>query len=229
MIFFEGKRVDHKINIFKMPIVVRYKNANASIFQKLKPRRSRAIATCHDRAIFLQHLRERGEADAANANAMNAFGVLHNEILLYFMGMEKSLGISRFARVILLLEFLLVAYMLYTLTSSIYKSYQIDQYIARFDEENRKLASENESLSNDYLYFTSEAYQEKIAKQNFGLVNPGEEVIILPESEVATFSDAAEARVQYFRRWNAAKNSKKWFWFFFDKDRFYPWRMFCFR
>lgn len=138
------------------------------------------------------------------------------------MGMEKAFGISRFARLILLLEFLLVAYMLYTLTSSIYKSYQIDQYIARFDEENQKLADENKSLSDDYLYFTSEAYQEKIAKQNFGLVNPGEEVIILPESEVATFSDMEEARVRYFRRWNAAKNSKKWFWFFFDKDRFYP-------
>lgn len=135
--------------------------------------------------------------------------------------MEKSSGLSRFARLILLLEFLLVAYMFYILTSSIYKSYQIDQYIAKFEEENRSLLEENERLSDDYRYYTSEAYQEKIAKQNFGLVNTGEEVIILPETETASFQDEEESRVRYFRRWNAAGNWKKWMWFFFEKDRFY--------
>lgn len=134
--------------------------------------------------------------------------------------MEKSFGISRFARVVLLIEFLLVAYMLYVLTSSIYGSYQIDAHIKKFEEENQRLAKENQKLSNDFLYFTSEAYQEKIAKQNFGLVNVGEEVIILPESDITTFEEEEEDKVKYFRRWNASSTPKKWYWFFFEREKF---------
>ena len=38
---------------------------------------------------------------------------------------------------------------------------------------------ENKQKTEDYLYFTSDEYIDKIAKQNLGLVNQGEEVIIL--------------------------------------------------
>lgn len=120
----------------------------------------------------------------------------------------------------LIIEFLLVAYMLYVLTSSIYGSYQIDTHIKRFEAENKHFAEENSKLSNDYLYFTAESYQEKIAKQNFGLVNPGEEVIILPESDITTFVEEEEDKVKYFRRWNAASNPRKWYWFFFEREKF---------
>ncbi len=110
--------------------------------------------------------------------------------------------------------------MLYVLTSSIYGSYQIDTYIARFEEENKKLADENQRLSDEYLYFTSRGYQEKIAKQNFGLINPGEEVIILPESDAITFADEGDDSVKNFRRWNAASTPRKWYWFFFEREKF---------
>jgi hypothetical protein len=45
------------------------------------------------------------------------------------------------------------------------------------------IADENRLKTEDYLYFTSEEYIDKIAKQNLGLINAGEEVIIIsPES-----------------------------------------------
>ena len=82
-------------------------------------------------------------------------------------------------KVIIIAGFVLVAYMLYSLTVSIYESYQIDQHITNFEQKNDKLRDENLKQLEDFKYYTSHQYIDKIAKENFGLVNPGEEVIIL--------------------------------------------------
>lgn len=128
--------------------------------------------------------------------------------------------ISNFTKIILLVEFLFVAYMLYILTSSIYKSYQIDRNIALFESENKRIAEENKKLSADFEYYTSEAYQEKIAKQNFGLMNPGEEIIVLPQEDIVTFSDEDKSVNQNIKRWNIYSNPQKWWRFFFESRRF---------
>lgn len=86
---------------------------------------------------------------------------------------------SRMTKTIIIVEFILVSYLLYSLTKNIYNSYQLDQYIQTFEAENQALELENKRKTEDYLYFTSEEYIDKIAKQNLGLINPGEEVIIL--------------------------------------------------
>lgn len=132
----------------------------------------------------------------------------------------KDVGISKFSKSVLIALFLLVAYMLYVLTSTIYKNYQIDRNITQFEDENKKLAMKNAELSEAFEYYTSEAYQEKIAKQNFGLMKPGEEVIILPESDVKTFAEEEDVRTKNMKRWNALSNPKKWFLFFFEQGRY---------
>lgn len=107
--------------------------------------------------------------------------------------------------------------MVYSLTKNVYNSYQVDEYIETFKEENARIEAENKQKSEDYLYFTSEEYIDKIAKQNLGLVNPGEEVIILsPEvldeeinEDVALNDDVA--------RYSGLSNSEKWWQFFFGE------------
>ena len=126
---------------------------------------------------------------------------------------------TQFTKIILLAEFLFVAYMLYVLTSSIYQSYQIDRHIAEFEQENKKIADENKKLSDDFEYYTSQAYQEKIAKQNFGLVNPGEQVLILPQGDAATFSAEEEISNKGLKRWNRYSMPQKWWKFFFENQR----------
>jgi cell division protein FtsB len=86
---------------------------------------------------------------------------------------------SGLTKLIIFIEFFLVSYLLYSLTKSVYNSYQIDTYIDDFEAENETLEGENQQKTEDYLYFTSREYIDKIAKQNLGLVNQGEEVIIL--------------------------------------------------
>lgn len=90
---------------------------------------------------------------------------------------------SSLTKAIIIIEFVLVAYLLYSLTKNVYNSYLVDQYITSYETENSLLADENKKKNDDYLYFTSQEYIDKIAKQNLGLVNPGEEVIVItPES-----------------------------------------------
>jgi cell division protein DivIC len=87
---------------------------------------------------------------------------------------------TNIAKLIIIVELVLVVYLLNTLTVSVYRGYQIDQVIQNFEDENQRIEDENRQKAEDYDYYTSDNYIEKIAKQNLGLVNPGEEVIIIP-------------------------------------------------
>ena len=90
---------------------------------------------------------------------------------------------SSLTKAILIVEFVLVAYLIYSLTKNVYNSYLVDRYIADFEKQNSQLKDENQKKTSDYLYFTSQEYIDKIAKQNLNLINPGEEVVVVsPES-----------------------------------------------
>lgn len=130
---------------------------------------------------------------------------------------------SNFTKMVIIGEFFLVSYLLYTLTVSVYKSYQIDLHIKNFEQENARIEEENRRKSEEFEYYSSDAYIEKIAKQNLGLVNPGEEVIIIPHNDsgasgvVGGITDEDEES-----GYNALTNPQKWWKFFFDIDRQKP-------
>lgn len=124
---------------------------------------------------------------------------------------------SNFTKMVIIGEFLVVSYLLYTLTVSVYKSYQIDQYITAFKQDNIRIADENRQKEEDYSYYTSDAYVEKIAKQNLGLVNPGEQVIVIPASEVVDTGTGDTGQTDVARsNTNTMTNTQKWWKFFFD-------------
>jgi cell division protein FtsB len=123
---------------------------------------------------------------------------------------------SNLTKVIIIVEFLLVAYLLYSLTKNVYNSYQVDKYIERFESENTLLEDENEKKTDDYLYFTSEEYIDKIAKQNLGLVNPGEEVIILSPDVLDEASDFEDEESYDYVHYSELSNQKQWLNFFFN-------------
>lgn len=118
-------------------------------------------------------------------------------------------------RLVLIVGFFILAYMLYNLTISVYENYQIEEHIAEFQERNIELAAQNSQKLEDFQYYTSKEYIEKIAKQNLGLVNPGEKVIIIPDENlvlVSTEEDSAEISAEIRASWS---NKKKWWKFFF--------------
>lgn len=125
---------------------------------------------------------------------------------------------SNFTKMIIIGEFFLVSYLLYTLTVSVYKSYQIDQHIKGFELENARIEEENRKKSEEFDYYSSDAYIEKMAKQNLGLINQGEEVIIIPSTNagttglvggLSTDDDSEDTESQL-------SNPQKWWKFFFD-------------
>lgn len=125
---------------------------------------------------------------------------------------------SNFTKMIIIIEFLVVSYLLYTLTKSVYQSYQIDQHIADFKKENDLIAQENKQKEADYSYYSSDAYIEKIAKQNLGLVNPGEQVIVIPNSvsgQTGAVTDTTDDQIDNAGI-QALPNPQKWWKFFFD-------------
>ncbi len=122
---------------------------------------------------------------------------------------------SSFTKVIIIVEFLLVSYLLYSLTKNVYNSYKVDKYIETFEQENALIESENRKKSEDYLYFTSQEYIDKIAKQNLGLVNQGEEVIVLA-SDVGKDRDADEQEeLGALSKKVRLSNPEQWWEFFF--------------
>lgn len=111
--------------------------------------------------------------------------------------------------------------MFYVLSTSLYKSYQIDKFIKSAEDENAKMQRANSLLAEDYAYYKSDAYKEKIIKQNLGLIRPGEEVIVLTKDDRTAFLTPEEQAVKLNKdRYQSISNPKKWFIFFFDRERF---------
>lgn len=90
---------------------------------------------------------------------------------------------SDLTKILIIAQFVLLSYLMYAVTLSVYKNHQIDRHIKLFYEKNAQLEDENLRIQQDIEYVRSTAYIRKIKKQNEGLVNPGEEVIVVPKVE----------------------------------------------
>ena len=122
---------------------------------------------------------------------------------------------SGLSKLIIIVEFVLVSYLLYSLTKNVYNSYQVDKYIVAFENENSLIEEENRQKTEDFLYFTSEEYIDKIAKQNLGLVNPGEEIIILSPDVLGDDGVYEDLGIDEYARYSGLSNAEAWWDFFF--------------
>jgi cell division protein FtsB len=123
-------------------------------------------------------------------------------------------------RLVLIVGFFVVAYMLYNLTVSIYENYQIEKHIAEFEQRNEELKDENAQKLSDFQYYTSDEYVEKVAKQNLGLINPGEQVVVIPDEDLVIMSADVEDQVLADQIRASWSNPKKWWKFFFSSNPF---------
>ncbi len=127
---------------------------------------------------------------------------------------------SHTTKLVIIGLFLLVSFLLYSLTASVYKAYQIELHIKNYERENAKIAEENRRKSEDYEYYSSDAYIEKIAKQNLGLINPGEEVIIIPNDKMdaSGIVGGVLGEEENVNSYSGLGNPQKWWKFFFDME-----------
>ncbi|MBD3156912.1 hypothetical protein GF369_03720 [Candidatus Peregrinibacteria bacterium] len=113
---------------------------------------------------------------------------------------------------------LLSTYLLYSLTLAFYKSHQIDIYIEDFEQENHRIAEENRKLVEEFDYVTSDAYIDKILKQNKGLINPGEDMIVIASTPLLGEEQAVEEFGNMTRNLDGVSNVDKWKIFIFDDN-----------
>ena len=123
-------------------------------------------------------------------------------------------------RLVLIVGFFIVAYMLYNLTVSIYDNYQIEKHITEFETRNQELRDENSQKLDDFQYYTSEEYIEKTAKQNLGLISPGEKVIVIPDGDLIIMAEDEESQLLSQQIRASWSNPKKWWKFFFSSNPF---------
>ena len=104
----------------------------------------------------------------------------------------------------------------------IHTNYQLQQQIARLQQENEVQRLKNENLRLRNKYYDSPQYLELAARQNFGLAANGERELIVPK-EVAlkyapesagtqTETETAEAKQPFYQR-----NMQAWLDFFLHR------------
>jgi len=126
---------------------------------------------------------------------------------------------SNFTNLLIIGLIIISGYLLYSLTVAFYKSHQIDVYIQDFERENTRIEEENKKLIEEFDYVTSEAYIDKILKQDKGLINPGEDVIIIA-SNPEIQDDQTVINLDKFGKRDLSKlsNTEKWRIFIFDEN-----------
>ena len=106
-----------------------------------------------------------------------------------------------------LLALITVCYLLFVVGKTLYQSYQVRKEIDGMTVEMQTLRESNKKLQADILYYQSDSYKERIARERLGLQKPGEKVIvILPEQK----QDVKEKDP-----YNKLTNPEKWWQFFF--------------
>lgn len=124
---------------------------------------------------------------------------------------------SNITKLIIIVELILVIYLLNTLTISVYKGYQVDKIIKEFELENAKMEEENRRKVEDYEYYTSLNYKEKMIKQSLGLVNQGEKVIVVPLNTSDVLASGNQEDKDALLA--GLTNEEKWWFFFFDRNK----------
>ena len=79
--------------------------------------------------------------------------------------------------------FLTFLYIFFALATSIYRDYQLEMHIQRFEDEINNLAELAKQKPQNVEYFQSNEYKDKYAKENLNLLNPGEKLIIIPQEK----------------------------------------------
>jgi len=99
---------------------------------------------------------------------------------------------------------LVVLYLLYVVSKTMYQSYQVRKEVDDLKTSIAETQLSNKQLSEQIVYYQSASYQEKIARERMGLMKPGENVIvILPEEKPKeVVKDPDDGLPNYQKWWN---------------------------
>ena len=118
-------------------------------------------------------------------------------------------------RIIVAVFLIVAALQMFAYANQVYRDYQTEQQIQKYEEENVGLAQENDDMKEFLKYLKTDAYKEKKAKEILNLKNPHESVVILKEDkdgEVLYEDSPVPEQVQ------GEPNHTLWWFYFFGED-----------
>jgi len=98
---------------------------------------------------------------------------------------------------------------LFGLANGTIKNYKVDTEIQDLQTEIKSLEGQNQDFSQLINYLKSESFIEQEAKLKLGLKKPGENMVVIPQTETNSDSNGEEKNEQL-------TNPAKW-WFYFFK------------
>lgn len=102
-----------------------------------------------------------------------------------------------------------VAIMAFGLAQSVYRNILFEQTLKTIEEQNKKISDSITAGYRDLEYYRSDQYKDKHAKENLGLVNPAERILLinktpskpfLPPSDPTLTRETQEATYQELLR-----------------------------
>ncbi|MEI7690247.1 MAG: septum formation initiator family protein [bacterium] len=103
------------------------------------------------------------------------------------------------------------AFLIFSLGKNLYQNWKINQEVEKLKVEISDLRKANDTFTEKLLYYQSQSYREKIARERFGLQKPGEEVVVIvPE---------ARPKIVEEKPVDKTPNYQKWWNYFFGVDK----------
>ncbi len=108
----------------------------------------------------------------------------------------------------------LIFYMFFIVGKTAYKNYQVSKQIEDLKKEIQNLEDENQEMRSKIVYYQTESFKEREARQKLGLQKPGEKVISVPSSNI---TPEPEEEKEEIKPSSEPNNFILWWNFFFRK------------
>ncbi len=98
---------------------------------------------------------------------------------------------------------ILVTYLSILVFQVVQKNYQLSKQIDSLSKQITQLQNDNDQLAYEVQYDQTDSFKEKEARAKFGLMAPGEGVIVLPPKQTAnlTAKQPTKPKVSNPRQW----------------------------
>lgn len=110
--------------------------------------------------------------------------------------------------------FLTFMFVLFALAKSVYQDYKLELDIEAFEAAVNELEVLARQKPHDVLYYQSEEYKDKYAKENLNLINPGEKLIIIPQDEKIVKTEVVIDRFSLDKLVQLPNRTQWWEYFF---------------
>jgi cell division protein FtsB len=126
--------------------------------------------------------------------------------------MEKKKSFAKIWSYLFL--FLVLGYLVFIFSKTVWKNYSINQQIYQLQAQNQVMQQENLQLKNLIIYYQSDSYKEWLARLLLNYKAPGEKVVAFPLDT----TQITDFKVQTTSQTDSRSDLQKWYDFVFKKS-----------